>query len=524
MQRNSQKISNSANRRGIAVRRIGNLKILWLYYKLRTAGGVQYSAKINSRGPESGLAGCGNFMAKSKKILLVNPLENYSPRKYDMYPSGALVLMGTMAHNKGHSVKIVHQLTDGVDLTELGNILSVFKPDIVGITMNTFQTFHARKISELVKKTDKNILVVTGGPHPSALKLKIFEDFPCVDVAVIGEGEAAFMEIVEGGDLSVIPGICFNNKMNPQRPAAMNLDYIPLPNLNLVNFSRNKFTGAEPVGAYPTMYIMASRGCPFHCIYCNKSVWGNTVRFRRPELILEEIKWLHEKYGVKEIFFQDDTFNLNREWAEQVFNLIIANGLNRNIIYKTPFRVNEKLVDKKLLELAKKAGFWLIFYGVESGNQEMLDKMKKGITIREVKRAFELTHSVGLKTIASFIVGLPGETKKTIEDTFNLQRELKPYFTGSSPAIPFPDTEFEKIVIEKGHLLIYNHDEYCLDKFIVRTDDLSKTDLEYYRLDIPGKLRLSYLKWVLADSFKNPGNIIKRGKKFFNLLVNRPRK
>lgn len=104
--------------------------------------------------------------------------------------------------------------------------------------------------------------------------------------------------------------------MNELRPPAKNLDYIPLPNLDLVDFNKNKFIGAKPVGALPSMHIMATRECPFHCTFCNKSVWVHTVRFRKPELILEEIKWLHEKYGVKEIFFQDDTFNLNRKWAE----------------------------------------------------------------------------------------------------------------------------------------------------------------------------------------------------------------
>lgn len=100
--------------------------------------------------------------------------------------------------------------------------------------------------------------------------------------------------------------------------------------------------------------------------------------------------------------------------------------MNKGIIYKTSFRANKKLVDKELLQLAKEAGFWLIFYGVESGNQEMLNRMRKGLTITEIKRAFELTHSVGLKTIGSFIIGLPGENKKTIKDTFNLWKQLNP--------------------------------------------------------------------------------------------------
>ena len=453
-----------------------------------------------------------NFFKKSKNVLLIKPLENNLLERYEMYPSGALVLIGTMLHNLGHNVKIIHMLADKVGQIELKNIISTFEPDIAGITINTFQTKSAKVISKIVKEVNKNILVVVGGPHPSALRLRIFDDFPYVDVVVVGEGEHTFLEIVEGKDLEEIKGICYNNKMNELRPSAKNLDYIPLPNLSLVDFNKNKFIGAEPVGAQPTMYIMASRGCPFQCIFCNESVWGNTVRFRKPELVIEEIKWLHEKYGVKEIFFQDDTFNLNREWAEQIFNLILENNLNKDIIYKTPFRANEKLVDKELLQLAKEAGFWLIFYGVENGNQEMLNRMRKGLTITEIKRAFELTHSVGLKTIGSFIIGLPGENKRTIEDTYNLWKDLHPFVAGCSPAIPFPGTEFEKIVIEKKHLLVANYDEYSPDVFVVRTDDLTKEDLEYWHKEISGRIGIASInmKRYLMSLVLNPRYIQKK--------------
>jgi len=478
-------------------------------------------------------------MDKSKNVLLINPLENSLRKQYEMYPSGALVLIGTMLHNLGHNVKIIHMLADKVGPIELKNIIFTFKPDIAGITMNTFQTKSAKVISKIIKMVNKNILVVVGGPHPSALQLKIFEDFPYVDVVVVGEGERTFLEIVEGKDLEKIKGICYNNKMNELRPLAKNLDYIPLPNLDLVDFNKNKFVGAEPVGAQPTMYIMASRGCPFQCTFCNKSVWGNSVRFRKPELVIEEIKWLHEKYGVKEIFFQDDTFNLNRKWAEQIFNLIIENNLNKDIIYKTPFRANEKLVNKELLQLAKEAGFWLIFYGVESGNQEMLNRMRKGLTIREIKRAFELTHSVGLKTIGSFIIGLPGENKRTIEDTYNLWKELRPYVAGYSPAIPFPNTEFEKIVIEKKHLLVSNYDEYSPGVFIVRTDDLTKEDLEYWHKEISSRISIAsinmkryltslmlnprYLPKKIIDGVRSPKSILRWVKSYLRAIVEKAR-
>jgi len=430
----------------------------------------------------------------TKKILLINPLSNDRSARSEVYPSGALILIGTILANRGHSVKIIHMLADQVGTAEITNIITDFQPQVVGITMSTFQTKSAQELCRIVKQVDKNILTVVGGPHPSALKLKVLKEFPDVDIVVVGEGEESFVEIVEGQDLKEIKGIGWRFKgevrMNEPRPLA-DLDALPLPNLDLIDLAR--FTGANPVGARPTMFIMASRGCPFKCVYCNKSVFGDSVRYRKPAAIIKEIIWLHQRYGVKEIFFQDDTFNLDRKWAEEIFRLIMENGLNKDIVYKAPFRANRRLVDAELLTMAKKAGFWLIFYGVENGNQQMLNKMKKGLTLAEIKRAFTLTHQAGLKTVASFIIGLPGEDKKTVEDTYKLWKELKPFSGGLSPAIPLPGTEFEEIVVRQGQLTVAGYDEYSPNKFIVRTDALTIKELEHLHDQMIARLAVATL-------------------------------
>ncbi|NVM22030.1 MAG: radical SAM protein [Desulfobacterales bacterium] len=445
------------------------------------------------------------------RIILVNPSLNDPAVTDNLCPSGALVLMGTMAHNSGHNVKITHIGVDA-SMSQFSDLVGSFKPEIVGITMNTFQTRAAKQISKIVKEKNRKTQVVVGGPHPSALKSRIFDTFPLVDVVVVGEGEHTFLELAEGKPLEKIRGACYNGKMNEPRPLAENLDYLPLPNLDLVDIS--KFTGVPPVGAYPSAYTMASRGCPFHCTFCSKSVWENRVRYRKPGLVIEEIKWLHEKYRMREIFFQDDTFNLNREWAEELLNLIIDNKLNKEIVYKAPFRANEKLVDEGLLRLAKKAGFWLIFYGVESGNQGMLNGMKKGLTVGEIKRAFKLTHQVGLKTTASFIIGMPSETKETISDSVALWREIKPHDGDFSPAIPLPGTELEKTVIQKRHLLTQDYDEYSPKKVLVRTDTLTKEDLERYRARAVDTVALSTLsknkKRAISYALRNPVQATRR--------------
>ena len=102
----------------------------------------------------------------------------------------------------------------------------------------------------------------------------------------------------------------------------------------------NRFTGADPHIGYPTMFIMGSRGCPYQCTFCNKSIWGNHVRFRKPAMVVEEVEWLYDRYGVREVYFQDDTFNLKRAWAEEMFSLLIERGLNKKLAFSTSFRAS----------------------------------------------------------------------------------------------------------------------------------------------------------------------------------------
>ena len=391
-----------------------------------------------------------------------------------MYPSGALLLIGTMCKEAGHVVKIYDGAVAKLDLL---TVLSQFNPDIVGITVNTFQTKHATKYLDIIKSHDKSILTVIGGPHPSGIGLKSWYDFPSADIAVMGEGEFTFLDIVNDKPHEDILGICYAGERNQDRPPIDVLSHIPLTDLSLVDMS--KYSGTSNDNE-KSMFIMASRGCPFQCSYCNKSVFGSKVRFRDPEDIIKEIKWLNTAYGINHIFFQDDTFNLKRAWINEILNLIIKNRLNETISYMAPFRVNTNLVDNELLTLAKKANFKTIFYGVESGNQEMLNRMHKGTKINEIKRAFRLTHAVGINTIAAFIIGLPGESSATIKDTLELWKTIKPTYSGFTLATPFPNTMFEDEIKQSGHLLNSNYNEYRCGGGYVRTGELTRHELEYY--------------------------------------------
>jgi len=173
----------------------------------------------------------------------------------------------------------------------------------------------------------------------------------------------------------------------------------------------------------------------------------------------------------------DDTFNLKRDWAVEVFELLIKKGLDK-LRYKAQFRANEKLVDAALLRLAKRAGVWLIFYGVESGNQEMLNRMAKGLELGEIRRAFALTHKAGIRTTASFIIGYPGETPETIKQSQEFAVQLKPFWMGFSRLTPFPGTKVCTDVKQAGHLLETNYDLYRPDRVLARTEAMTAEEIE----------------------------------------------
>lgn len=371
-------------------------------------------------------------------------------------------------------------IADNVDIPGIEQRVSEWMPDIVGITMNTYQTRSARAVSRAVKKVSKNILVVTGGPHPTALKTETLRQFPDIDVVVYGEGEEAFMEIVDGKPFTEIAGICYGDVINPPPPFIQDFSYIPLTNLDLVGGREGmkRFRGPYPTGPLPSMFIMASRGCFGKCKFCNTPVfWGSRVRTRKPEDIINEIDWLHQAYGMREIYFQDDTFNANKQWAEAMFNLIIEKGLNRDLSYRLCFRVNKPLINRDLLQLAKRANVWLIFYGTENGNQEMLRAMGKNISIEEIERAFSMTHEAGIKTITSFLIGNIGETKQTVYDSIALAKRLKSYVTGFSVAVPFPGTALREEMTAKGHLIEKDYDLYGAERCMIRTDKLTHDDM-----------------------------------------------
>ena len=429
------------------------------------------------------------------KVLLISPptpWDSYVVQS-ELYPNLSIILLGTILNEAGHETKVVHMIADKITMPKLKELIANFEPDIVGITMVTFQAKTSREVMRLIKEVNKGIKVVIGGPHPSALGNSALSTFPDADIAVIGEGDEVILDIANG---DIARGVM---QPNPVK----DLDSLPIPDLSLINIK--KFSGIYPPGPMPSFNICGSRGCPYSCKFCSRFAISNNLRLRSPQNIIREILDLHVRHGIKEFFFQDDTFNVNRKWVNELLHSIISYGLNKKIAYRARCRVDEKLIDLELLNLMKRANFWEIFYGVESGNQDMLDSMNKGITIAEIKRAFKLTKEAGIKSEASFIIGMPGETPETIMQSLKLWEELDPDWCSFSRAIPFPNTELERELKIKGHLIVDNSEDFILEKILVRTDKMTAEELEACAVKI-GKM-------VTADKFtrmiKHPSELVR---------------
>jgi radical SAM superfamily enzyme YgiQ (UPF0313 family) len=418
------------------------------------------------------------------KILFINPNMRHDCGLLTIYPPLGILSIASVLRNKQYDVAVLDADIENFSFTDLENYIQHHQPTIVGITMTTLQCRAVFTLAEYIKKSFPEITIVVGGVHPSALKEKILKQCSYIDVLVVGEGEQTFVDFVKAiekqASLDSVDGICYqkNSLIYTTSPRKLieNLDDLPFPAFDLVA-PLSKYPGPYPVGARPTIHIMASRGCPFGCQFCSNPIWGKRVRFHSPEYILKEIEWLQKTFDVHEIFFQDDTFNLNHRWLEEICNGIISRGLNKNCIFKAPFRANQKLVSSDLLKLLKRAGFWMIFYGVESGDPTVLKSINKNISTDELKRAFYLTKREGIRTYASFMVGNLNDTPQTIKNSLKFAKMIDPDYFGFAVTMPYPGSRLYEILEEKN-LITFDVSRLKIGQYIIPNTSFAHGEVE----------------------------------------------
>jgi len=395
------------------------------------------------------------------KILLLNPprwneLVGKNPSIIEKHrgfnpPLGLLYLASTIKKITTHKVELIDTQPLKLTYPQLEGYLKGKFYDIVGISTMTFTLIDVFKTVTLIRKIMPGATIVLGGPH-----VNLFPDetikLENVDFAFMGEAEFSFIDFLrnmhEDSLYYKIPGLVFKDEkgdiVKNMFTPINNLDEIPFPNRELLNIRHyNSLLSRNTLSTT----IISSRGCPFKCSFCDRplSPINSHFRVRSAQDVVNEICECLA-LGIKDFLFYDDTFTVDKKRVLEICEEIIKHKLEINWDIRT--RVDT--IDEKMLKLFKKAGCVAIHYGVEAGSDKILRTIKKGFNVKRVKEIFKLTKTVGIETLAYFMIGLPTEELIDIQNTFDLAKQLKPDYVHFTIFSPYPGTEFYYLGLEKG--------------------------------------------------------------------------
>ncbi|MFQ5900623.1 MAG: B12-binding domain-containing radical SAM protein [Thermodesulfobacteriota bacterium] len=447
------------------------------------------------------------------KVLIINPPsvdgikfvregrceQRLSSFQYVMVPISLPSIAGVL-RGKGYNVKIIDCIAENLSIDDIVRVVSEFAPSLIVVNFSTATFDGDSGLVDAISKGCKGHITAIG-THVTAVSEDSLKTTQLSSV-VRGEPEATCLDLAdcikEGRSLSSVKGISYktdgNILHNEARKFIEDLDALPFPARDLLD--NRKYT--LPVINKPYTLLISSRGCPYNCIFCTaKTYYGKKLRLRSSDSVLKEIEEVISRDKVNYITMWSDTFTLNRDFVVKICEGIIAKGLK--VSWMCNSRVDK--VDKEILLLMKKSGCIGISYGVESGVQEILNNVEKGINIQQIKDAFRRTREAGIETLAHIIFGLPGETKETIEKTIRFVIDLDPDYAQFYCAIPFPGTEFYEMAKEKNWIVADSWDRYELNQTIISTDQLSSDELKNAKV-------IAYRRFYLR-----PAYVLKRLKK-----------
>ncbi|MBU3957254.1 B12-binding domain-containing radical SAM protein [Patescibacteria group bacterium] len=387
-------------------------------------------------------------MKTKKKVLLFNsPIIKEKMDRLEMgntFPRIGISSIAAHLRESGIKIKVFDPI--GESSRKITSIVKRFDPDIVGIPAYTSEIYAANETARFIKKINPKIFTIVGGAHPSALPKRTLEEFYFFDAVAFGEGEETALELAQDKPLNRILSLAYKEgdkiKVNKPRPLIKNFDDLPFPAWELFDLDKYRGgsigTGFKKSGRRLEIPVEGARGCPFNCNFCFR-VSGRVIRFKSPEKIIEEIRRAINKFGATDIFFVEGTFAVNRQQAEKLCDLLIETGLNQQITWSTGGRVD--VLGERLLKKMKKSGCVFIGYGVESGDQEMLDKMGKQTKLEQIVRSFNDCKKIGIATEANFIIGHPFETEEKVLKTIKFARNLNADHANFAIMVPFPGTE-----------------------------------------------------------------------------------
>lgn len=390
-------------------------------------------------------------------------------------PPVDMMSLSAIAKKYGYETKFKDYSLKNETVFDFIRDLRVYKPDF--LVMNIASTTLEKDLSSLVQARDllDDTVVIVKGAIFNFNSYSIMQQYPEIDIALRGDIEPVFEEIIQYKNLKEINGLTYHvdNKIisTPDRELDNNLDFLPKLDRELID---NNFY-IRPDTRKPQTIIRVSKGCPNHCFFCLATpLNGKITRYKSQELIIDEIRECVEKYNIKDFIFWSDIFNLDNSWVQKLCRLITDNNLKIN--FSTNTRVDT--IDYETLCLMKKAGCNLVSMGIESGSQEILDKMGKKITIKQIRQAVETVNKAKIQVYAYYVIGLPWETKKTITETQRLASELNTQYASFYTATALYGTRFYDYVLKNRLGEISYEKPYILPS--VRSYELTSQEIYEY--------------------------------------------
>lgn len=471
---------------------------------------------------------------RTKKILLVHPLgykkdsaQKDISRIANIMPPLGLASIAAFLERQGVGVSIIDCFAEPDGESLIRDYIVRERPGFIGMSCTTSNFLDGIRLSAMAKEVDPGIKVVFGGTHVSAMKERVLRDFSVVDYVVVGEGEESLWDLVtrSGEDLREAQGIVYregdgNIHFTGYRSKGIDLDTLPFPAYERLGGYPQAYS--LPIFNYPTTpntSCISSRGCPYACSYCDRSVFRRSYRYNSAEYVYEHLRYLNRKFGIRHINFYDDQFTFNRKRVEDMMVMLIERPLGMTF----NCAVRAEHIDRELLRLMKQAGCWMISLGIETGDETLLAQHRQSVDLGLLAGKIRDIHSVGIRTKGLLMMGLPGETEETIRrskdyvfslpiDDFNISR-----FT------PYPGSPLYERIHELGD---FEEDWEKMDglrfQFIpkgITKEQMEKMYRDFYVSHFKRpKVLLGYLAmlWRSPDSwvrfFRNAGSFLRFAK------------
>ena len=431
---------------------------------------------------------------------------------FNLMPPIGMLSIASFLESRGIDADIIDCYATPMPAEELVTEIIRRKADVVGFSCTTSSFLEGYSFAALLKKRAPEIATVVGGAHACSVGVGLLDDFPAIDYLVIGEGEVSFYELVASGCRNVenIPGIGYRRDgmgtLSAVRELIPDLDTLPFPAYHrLPRFPGNYSLPLFSFPKAPNTSIISSRGCPYQCSYCDRSVFSRGFRFNSPEYIVEHLKLLNRNYGIRHVFFYDDLFTTDRSRVARFCELKERERLP--VTYNCIARLEH--VDAELIALLKRSGCWQVNFGIESGDPEILKQHRKFYGLDEVGQKLRMVRQSGMRVKGLFMVGLPGEDEAAIRRSIDYALTLPLDEINVTKFTPFPGAPVYRGIREKGEFDENWELMNCLN-FVFVPHGLTKERLEeLYNEFIRRFYRRSRIHWGYTRMiWKSPQSVL----------------